>query len=572
MDIQDHRPLIVQADGTVLLDTRLPGAEEAAHALAAFAELIKRPGELHTYRITPLSVWNALSAGQEGGQIMERLATFSKYELPAAVETDLQAWINRYGKLQLVRDGEQLLLAGETDEPLRQALQDSLGSLFKSAVTEQGPWVVDGAQRGRLKQELLRLGYPVLDQAGYHAGESLPLELRKHGLSGMEFTLRDYQKQAVELFVQDGSIQGGSGVLVLPCGAGKTIVGIAALARLECATLILTSNATSVSQWQRELLDKTTLGEQDIGLYVGRERQVRPVTVATYQMMTHRTSGKTDYPHMRLFRERDWGLIIYDEVHLLPAPVFRLTAGLQATRRLGLTATLVREDGCAEDVFSLIGPKRYELPWRTLEARGALAELSCCEVRVPLCTSQDTTYRQAGARERLRIASENPAKLAVMEQLLGRHGDKPKLVIGQYLDQLSAAAERLRAPLITGKTPNEERERLFAAFKRGEVRTLIVSKVANFAVDLPDAAVAVQISGSFGSRQEEAQRIGRILRPKREDNRAWFYSIVTADTKETEFALRRQLFMIEQGYRYQLKRWPDERALSASGTSRGTGS
>ena len=572
MDIHDNRPLIIQADGTVLLDTRLPGAEEAAHVLATFAELVKRPGELHTYRITPLSVWNALSARHEGGQIIERLAAFSKYELPAAVENDLQTWINRYGKLELVRSGDQLLLAGETDEPLRQALQGSLRSLLKEAVTEQGPWAVDAAQRGRLKQELLRLGYPVLDQAGYHAGESLPLALRERGDSGMEFTLRDYQEKAVELFVQGGSVQGGSGVLVLPCGAGKTIVGIAALARLGCAALILTSNATSVNQWRRELIDKTTLSEQDIGMYVGRQRQVRPVTVATYQMMTHRTSGKTDYPHMRLFRERDWGLIIYDEVHLLPAPVFRLTAGLQATRRLGLTATLVREDGCAEDVFSLIGPKRYELPWRTLEARGALAELSCCEVRVPLCASQVAAYRQAGARERLRIASENLAKLAVMEQLLDRHGDKPKLVIGQYLDQLSAAAERLRAPLITGKTPHEERERLFAAFKSGEVKTLIVSKVANFAVDLPDAAVAVQISGSFGSRQEEAQRIGRILRPKREDNRAWFYSIVTADTKETEFALRRQLFMIEQGYQYQLKRWPDEQALTTSGTCKETGS
>lgn len=562
MQLHNQGPLIVQADGTVLLDSRQPGAEQAGQVLAAFAELIKRPGELHTYRITPLSVWNALSAGHVGEQILQQLAAFSKYELPAAIEIELEAWISRYGKLRLVREGEQLLLEGEAEDSLRTMLcEGELRSLLASPASPNGPWMIPVAERGRLKQELLRLGYPVLDQAGYHEGEQLSLELRQHSLAGAEFAMRDYQEQAVQLFVQSGRIQEGSGVLVLPCGAGKTIVGIAALARLGCAALILTSNATSVNQWRRELLDKTTLGEQDIGLYVGRQRQVRPVTVATYQMMTHRTSGKADYPHMRLFRERDWGLIIYDEVHLLPAPVFRLTAELQATRRLGMTATLVREDGCAEDVFSLIGPKRYELPWRTLEARGALAELSCSEVRVPLCPTQAVTYRQAGARERLRIASENPAKLAVMEQLLVSHGDKPKLVIGQYLRQLSAAAERLQAPLITGKTPNEERERLFAAFKSGEVPTLIVSKIANFAVDLPDAAVAVQISGSFGSRQEEAQRIGRILRPKRVDNRAWFYSIVTEDTKETEFALRRQLFMVEQGYRYQLRRWSEEQDL-----------
>ncbi|MFS0727746.1 DNA repair helicase XPB [Paenibacillus sp. 1P07SE] len=557
MELQMQGPLIIQSDGTILLDNRMPGSEQAAEVLAGFAELIKRPGDLHTYRISPLSVWNALSAGASGPQLMEWLAAFSRYELPATVEADMQRWIDRYGTLQLVRQGDQLLLQGKADDTLLAAFDSApLRDMLDSHEAAGGRWLVDAAQRGNLKQELMRIGYPVLDEAGYHEGEALQIGLREQSRTGSPFALRDYQEHAARLFGREGS-----GVMVLPCGAGKTIVGIAALAELGCAALILTSNTTSVSQWRRELLDKTTLGEADIGAYAGRQRQVRPVTVATYQMLTHRSAGQADYPHMRLFRERDWGLIIYDEVHLLPAPVFRMTAGLQATRRLGLTATLVREDGCAEDVFSLIGPKRYELPWKTLEARGDLAELACHEVRVPLCASQEVRYAQAGARARLRIASENPGKLPVLAELLRRHGETPKLVIGQYLDQLKTASGLVKAPLITGQTPHEERERLYAAFKSGHVKTLIVSKVANFAVDLPDAAVAIQISGSFGSRQEEAQRIGRILRPKTGDNRAWFYSIVTDETRETEFALRRQLFMVEQGYRYQLVRWPRPQAL-----------
>jgi len=536
-----------------LLDSLHPAAQEAGEALAEFAELVKRPGDMHTYKITPLTVWNAMSAGVDGASIAERLVAYSRYELPAVIEDGLSTWTGRFGQLRLIRDGERLLLAGEADERLESVLREgALRGLLAETPPPGGPWVVDAQARGALKQELLRMGYPVSDRAGYRAGEALQVQLRERGSAGTAFQLRDYQEQALQLFRRDGAVQGGSGVLVLPCGAGKTIIGLAALASLGCATLILTSNTTSVQQWRRELLEKTTLVEAEVGVYAGRQRQVRPVTVATYQMMTHRASGQSDYPHMRLFRERDWGLIIYDEVHLLPAPVFRMTAELQATRRLGLTATLVREDGCAEDVFSLIGPKRYELPWKALEARGGLAELACHEVRVPLCDSRRQAYAEAAARLRLRIASENPAKLAVLEQLLRRHEGQQRLVIGQYLDQLRAAARRLHAPLITGETSQEERERLFAAFRRGQIATLVVSKVANFAVDLPDAAVAVQISGSFGSRQEEAQRIGRILRPKRDDNRAWFYSLVTEGTKETEFARRRQLFMVEQGYRYEL--------------------
>jgi DNA excision repair protein ERCC-3 len=427
-------------------------------------------------------------------------------------------------------------------------------SLRRHFVTERGERAlqVRRESRGELKQELIKLGYPVSDLAGYHPGEPLRIGLKRELPDGRRFALRDYQEAAVEAFYRGGSLHGGSGVLVLPCGAGKTIIGIAAMARLGCATLVLTSNVTSVRQWKREILEKTELTAEQVGEYSGEAKEVKPVTIATYQILTYRKGKEGPFAHIELFNLRDWGLIVYDEVHLLPAPVFRMTADIQATRRLGLTATLVREDGREEDVFSLIGPKRCELPWKQLERAGWIAAVTCIEVRAPLPAERRAAYAAAEARRQFRLAGENPAKLDVVRKLLERHKNEPTLIIGQYLGQLKLLSELTGAPVISGEVPHEERERLYAAFKGGSLRVLIVSKVANFAVDLPDASVAIQVSGSFGSRQEEAQRLGRILRPKPGENAAHFYSIVSRDTKEQEFAMKRQLFLVEQGYEYRI--------------------
>lgn len=550
---QQDGPFIVQSDMTVLLDHEHHLSEVARIRLSLFAELVKRPGNWHTYRITSLSLWNSAATGMKAEAVIDTLSTYARYGLPSYVEITVRKLMERYGKLRLEMSGSKLLLRGS---------EELLGELSKHSEMmdwlvdheDTGSWQVKSAYRGQLKQELTRLGYPVIDMAGYHAGEALSVAMRSTTLQGKPFELRAYQKQAVELFYKEGTVQGGSGVVVLPCGAGKTVVGIAALARLNSATLILTSNATSVKQWKEELLDKTSLQPSDVGEYTGTTKQVRPVTIATYQILTHRKSKAEAYNHMKLFSERDWGLIIYDEVHLLPAPVFRITADIQATRRLGLTATLVREDGCAEDVFSLIGPKQYDLLWKSLEADGHIASVKCTEIRVALDQGTSELYRTAENRAKLRLAAENPGKLAVVRQLLNKHEGTPTLIIGQYLKQLHTVAEWLDVPVITGELAQQERQRLYDRFKAGEVPVLAVSKVANFAVDLPDAAVAIQISGSYGSRQEEAQRIGRILRPKAGRNEAWFYTIVTDETNETDFAGRRQLFMVEQGYHYELEK------------------
>ncbi|CDN43672.1 DNA repair helicase XPB [Paenibacillus sp. P22] len=539
-------PLVVLEDGTVLLDDAHPGAEKAREALAGFAELVKRPGTMHTYRMTPLSVWNAASQGKPAEEILDCLEANARYGVPGAAAGRVKQWLSRYGELELTSIEDGMLLLSGPAARLREITDECIAS-WGAARAADGI-AVPGDRRGDLKRELLRMGMPVVDHAGYREGEALRIGLRGELPSGKPFRLRDYQLQAVERFCRDGvQGEGGSGVIVLPCGAGKTVVGAAALARLGCATLILTSGTTSVRQWRRELVEKTTIAEDDIGEYTGENKQVRPVTIASYQIMGRRGSGG----HMDLFSRRDWGLIIYDEVHLLPAPVFRLTAELQATRRLGLTATLVREDGRAEDVFSLIGPKLFELPWKALEREGWIAAVSCREVRVPLPEEDGETYDGAGARAQLRLAGENPRKAEAVRRLLERHPGKPALVIGQYLRQLSSLGRELEAPVLSGSTPPEEREELYSRFNSGSLPVLVVSKVANFAIDMPDAAVAIQVSGSYGSRQEEAQRIGRLLRPK-EDNRAYFYTVVTDGTKETEFALKRQLFMIEQGYTYEI--------------------
>lgn len=550
----DEPPLMIQKDLTVWLAVDHPEAEASRDMLARFAELVKSPGHLHLYRISPLSLWNAASSGLDPESICRFLHANSKLGLPQTIRTHIRTTMEKYGMFRLVSDesGALLLKAadGEAMDRLRtmpQAMRWIIG--YKDALTAE----VQPGERGRIKQELIRMGYPVEDAAGFVQGEPLPFRMRETLQNGARFRLRDYQEQAVEAF-RRGGFTGGSGVLVLPCGAGKTVVGLAAMEQYHAETLILAPNVTSVRQWKRELLDKTDLDPALIGEYSGEMKEVRPVTIATYQILTHRNLKDGPLEHMELFIKRNWGLIIYDEVHLLPAPVFRMTAELQAKRRLGLTATLIREDGCEADVFSLVGPKRYEASWKRLETEGWLAKVHCRELRVPFEPEEGKRYAYAGARDKIRIAGENPLKLEWMDRILDLHGRESDriLIIGQYLDQLRTVSERTGAPMISGEMKQDERERMFQAFRNGDIPCLVVSKVANFAVDLPDATVAIQISGSFGSRQEEAQRLGRILRPKKGGNEAYFYTLVTRDSKEQAFAVNRQLFLLEQGYQYEV--------------------
>ncbi|WP_019007063.1 DNA repair helicase XPB [Cohnella laeviribosi] len=553
MPFDDSKPLLVQSDGTVLLDERHARYEEAAAALGEWAELHKRPGQWHTYRMTPFTLWNAAASGWTSEAVLERLRSLSRYGVPASWEHKLRGYMDAYGRLKLVSDGEGLKLLAA--EPGLLKTVTNIGALAAAWLKPSGDRAIRirPETRGWLKRELAAKGFPVVDEAGYRAGEALDLAFRDAGSNGKPIRLRDYQSEAAAAFLHGKDGTGGSGVVVLPCGAGKTWVGMAVMAALRCETLILTPNTVSVTQWVRELLQNTTLTEADIGVYTGETKRVRPVTVATYQVLTHRKAKEESNPHWKLFGERNWGLIVYDEVHLLPAPVFRMTADLQATRRLGLTATLVREDGREGDVFALIGPKKYELPWLRLENEGWIAKATCRELRVPMDETAASAYTSAPKRSRHRIAGENPMKAEFVRRLLSRHESEPTLIIGQYLDQLRGIAESLSLPVITGSTPQPERRRLFDRFNRGELRALVVSKVANFAVDLPEASVAIQISGSFGSRQEEAQRLGRILRPKRSQAEAHFYTLVSEGTEEVEFARRRQRFLLEQGYRYEIE-------------------
>nr|WP_246258486.1 DNA repair helicase XPB [Kroppenstedtia pulmonis] len=547
---QDSKPLIVQRDRTLLLEVNHPKYEKVRELLVPFAERVKSPECIHTYRITPLSLWNAAALGMKADEIIHILRENSKVTLPLSIQSEVQEWMGRYGKLRLEPWGNDLALVSDDANLLTQV------SRFPEVVkrikkVESNRFLLKQEDRGFLKQALVQEGYPVEDQAGYTTGEELRLQLRKRSRSGIPFQLREYQEQAIEAFYRNGSASGGNGVILLPCGAGKTIVGLAVLARLEKETLILTPNATSVRQWIDEILDKTDLSREQVGEYTGTRKEVKPVTVATYQILTHRGRQKS-FTHLNLFHRRDWGLIIYDEVHLLPAPVFRATADLQARRRLGLTATLVREDGREKDVFSLIGPKIMEAPWKELEDRGWIATARCTEIRASMAEERYREYRTAGRRQKYRIAAENPDKLMVLERIIRHHAPEPVLIIGQYLNQLGHIASHLSAPLITGSTSHQRREQLYQLFRQGQIPVLIVSKVANFAVDLPDVRVAVQVSGTFGSRQEEAQRLGRILRPKKTDNQAFFYQIVTRDTLDQEYAQNRQLFLIEQGYHYHV--------------------
>jgi DNA excision repair protein ERCC-3 len=554
MQYNPANPLIVQGDRTILLEVDNPLHAEARDAIAPFAELEKSPEHIHTYRLTPLSLWNAAAAGMSAQAMAAALEKYSKFPIPSNVPADLNELVSRYGRVRLQRiDGQLRLNTG--DRPLLEELARQRGVRdYLGARIDDTSFAVDDAHRGVLKQALIAAGYPAEDLAGYTAGAALPIALRSEMQSGLPFRVRDYQKGAVDAFYAGGDARGGSGVIVLPCGAGKTVVGLTAMAALKCETLILTTSTTAVEQWKREIIDKTDIDPSLIGTYTGDSKTMAPVTLATYQIVTYRPKKDGDFPHFHLFDERDWGLIIYDEVHLLPAPVFRVTADIQARRRLGLTATLVREDQREEDVFSLIGPKKYDVPWRVLESKGWIAEAQCHEVRLGLPAALRMEYALAEWREKFRLASENSLKDEIVAVLLDRFdGTHDRvIVIGQYLKQLRRIAERFDIPLITGATSNADREDLYGRFRTGALRRLVLSKVGNFAIDLPDANVMIQVSGTFGSRQEEAQRLGRILRPKDGELPARFYTLVSRDTREMDFAHHRQLFLTEQGYNYEI--------------------
>jgi DNA excision repair protein ERCC-3 len=534
-------PLIVQSDKTLLLEVDHDQADACRRAIAPFAELERAPEHVHTYRLTPLGLWNARAAGHDAEQVVDTLLSHSRYPVPHALLVDVAETMARYGRLRLESDPVHGLVLHSTDRPvLEEVLRSKRVRPLVGARLDGDAVVVHPSERGNLKQALVKLGWPAEDLAGYVDGEAHPIALVEDG-----WKLRPYQREAAE-----GFWHGGSGVVVLPCGAGKTLVGAAAMARAGATTLVLVTNTVAARQWRDELVRRTSLTEDEIGEYSGAKKEIRPVTVATYQVMTTRRKGV--YTHLELLDAHDWGLIVYDEVHLLPAPIFRMTADLQARRRLGLTATLIREDGREDDVFTLIGPKRYDAPWREIENQGWIAPADCVEVRVTLSDGERLAYATAEPDDRYRLCSTTDTKTRVVEQLVARHAGDQTLVIGQYIDQLDELAERLDAPVVKGGTTVRERQRLYEAFRAGEVPTLVVSKVANFSIDLPEASVAIQVSGTFGSRQEEAQRLGRILRPKSDGRTARFYSVVARDTVDQDFAQHRQRFLAEQGYAYRI--------------------
>ena len=565
----DPKPLVVQSDLLLLLETDSPGYSEARDAIAPFAEMVKCPEYVHTYKITPLSLWNAAAAGLDAPQVIGRLRAFSRYPVMDSLAVRISDLMSRYGRIRLLpHDAAHHRLIVEDPAWLARFRGDPAVAGYIGPDAAPCEALVRVIDRGLLKQALIKAGYPVQDLAGYAAGAPLAVPMRENE----RFRLRAYQTAARDAFFKGGTALGGSGVVVLPCGAGKTIVGLAAMSLLGTQTLILATGITAIRQWKRELLDKTGLAESDIGEYSGAVKDIRPVTLTNYQLLTYRKRGPRgqrgedqdapsagpgeagDFLHFHVLNDQPWGLIIYDEVHLLPARIFRFAASLQAVRRLGLTATLVREDGREDDVFSLIGPKCYDVPWKVIERQGWIARAVCREVKVPADAATWAAYAAAGPRGMYRAAAENPAKLAVLERIIARHPGEKILIIGQYLDQVGHIAASLNIPLITGATPQDERERLFREFRDGSLDRLVASSVANFAVDLPDASVAIQVSGKFGSRQEEAQRLGRILRPKADGRPASFYTLVTADTEEEEFALRRQMFLTEEGYAYEILR------------------
>ncbi len=582
---QGDNPLIVQSDRTLLLDVHAPRAKECAAALIPFAELVSSPEHLHTYRLSPLSLWNAASAGFTSEKVTQALSDYSRYEIPQAVAAWITETEERFGRLRLIpgpvfeKEGvkeEWLYLVSSSPYVYREIAANPAAKKFLAessyslnekeaeayqltAEEKKNCFLLNLTDRGIVKEKLLQIGWPVKDDVPLKDGAKLDIQLRETSLSGQAFAVRDYQKAAAEALVGNKGRGTGFGTIVLPCGAGKTIVGMEIMSLLQTNTLILTTNISAVHQWINELLDKTNLTQEQIAEYTGEQKTIKSVTVATYQILTWRPDKESPYPHFSIFRENNWGLVIYDEVHMLPAPVFRVTAELQAVRRVGLTATLVREDGCEGQVFSLVGPKRYDVPWKELEKNRWIASALCIEVRLDMPETSELEYAVAGARVKHRLASENPVKAQVVAELVKKYSGDKILVIGQYLNQLKEIAIQLKAPIITGKTPNAERDQIYADFRQGKIRILVVSKVANFAIDLPDASMAIQISGTFGSRQEEAQRLGRILRPKERTSR--FFTLITRNTVEEDFGSNRQKFLAEQGYSYRIIRYVDESSL-----------
>jgi DNA excision repair protein ERCC-3 len=547
-----NKPAIVQSDNTILIEVNNPNFEDARDSISPFAELEKSPEHIHTYRITALSLWNAAASGLKSNEIMETLMDHSRYEIPDTVRATVAEQMSRYGLLNLVREEKDLILHSEEHLLVEELCRDKKVEIYVEEFLGNGRIKIKPHLRGHIKQALIKKGFPVKDLAGYEKGDPLSVNLRDITSTGKKFSLRDYQKSAVKAFYRGGGPEGGSGVIVLPCGSGKTVVGLAAMDLLKTQTLILVTNTVALRQWKDEIIDKSDINPEDVGEFSGDKKEIKPVTIATYNILTYRKNKNADFTHFSLFGENNWGLIIYDEVHLLPAPVFRMTSEIQSKRRLGLTATLIREDGMEKDVFSLIGPKKFDIPWKVLEKSNWIAEALCTEIRAALPDDLRYQYSVAKEREKFRIASENWRKNDLVSILMKYHDGESILVIGQYISQLTELSQRFKLPLITGNTPTVEREKLYSAFKTGEIKTLIVSKVANFSIDLPDANVAIQISGTFGSRQEEAQRLGRILRPKSGTNRAYFYTIITNHSAEEKFAHNRQLFLTEQGYSYTI--------------------
>jgi DNA excision repair protein ERCC-3 len=551
--IQPDNPLIVQSNSTILLEVNNSLFIDARNAICSFAHLEKSPEYMHTYSITPLSLWNAAALGMKSAGVIERLKQYSKYPLPQNVGDDINELMGRFGRLVLENADEGLVLRCVDEDMLTHIMRHPGMKPLVGERLDPFRVRVSAEHRGRIKQVLISIGYPAHDRASYIDGDPWRIDLSSSLTDGSPFIIREYQKQAAENFIGNAESPGGSGVVVLPCGAGKTIVGIYAMALLKRRTLILVTNVTAAHQWRREIIEKTGLTEADIAEYSGEIKEIKPITIATYQILTYRRKKTDPFLHYHIFNRENWGLIVYDEVHLLPAPIFKFTAELQARRRLGLTATLIREDGLEQDVFTLIGPKKFDIPWKDLERQGWIASARCVEIRVDLPMAEKMRYLSLPPRRQIRCAYENPEKLGVVRELLEKHGEDQVLIIGQYISQLEQFAAIFSIPIIMGSTPNTKRDELYQAFRIGEITTLILSKVGNFAIDLPDASVAIQISGSFGSRQEEAQRLGRILRPKKNGEQALFYSVVTRESKELDFAMNRQLFLTEQGYSYEIR-------------------
>ncbi|MCL2792973.1 MAG: helicase-associated domain-containing protein [Spirochaetaceae bacterium] len=552
--MKENKPVTIQSDATLLLDVHDPAFEEARSDISVFAELEKSPEHIHTYKLSSLSLWNAASAGIPPDDIIKRLEKWSKYDIPENILFRIKESVGLFGKIVLLpSDDPYKLILKVTDTRIYNEIKahKKIAKIIMLSDMEDNSFFLKLVDRGTVKQELINLGYPVKDEIPLKKGAHLDITFRETTLSGYSFSVRDYQKEAAFTFYGEGQPGNGFGTIVLACGSGKTVVGMNVMEIYKTNTLILTTNITAVRQWQNELLDKTNLNEEQIGEYTGVKKAIRPITIATYQILTWRPDKDSEFPHFDIFRKGDWGLIIYDEVHLLPAPVFRVTAEIQAISRLGLTATLIREDGRETDVFSLVGPKRFDCPWKTLQEKGWIAEANCFEIRTELPQNLEVPYAISDKREKFRLAAENPIKFEIVKDIIENHREDSIIIIGQYISQLKKIQQMIKVPIITGQTPNNEREKIFTAFKKGKEKIIIVSKVANFAVDLPDASVAIQISGSFGSRQEEAQRLGRILRPK--EKNAYFYSIVSNNTVEEEFSSNRQKFLTEQGYKYHIE-------------------